>query len=294
MSTAVDTRPRQRRAPFSGTAWVGVAIVGTVVAFAVSAPLLTPYRPTAPSGAPLAPPSGEHALGTNAVGQDVASQLLAGTQVSLLVAVIAGGGTLVIGAAVGMVAGWRGGRTDAVLMRVVDLLLAIPRLPLLIVVGAYVGPTLWTVAGIIALTSWPSGARVVRSQVLSLRRRTHLRAAIGFGAGTWHIVRRHIVAEVGLILVAGLVSAAGRAVMLEAGLSFLGLGDPTRTSWGGMIRDAIDFGGLLYTDAWSWWLLPPVLAIIVLLLGFTFAGLGLEETVNPALRRHQRHQAVPR
>lgn len=294
MTAAVATRPGQRRIPFSRTGWVGVVIVGAVAAFAVSAPVLTPYRPTALSGAPLTPPSGEHALGTNAVGQDVASQLLAGARVSLFVAVIAGVGTLLIGAAVGVVAGWRGGRTDDVLMRVVDLLLAIPRLPLLIVVGAYVGPTLWTVAGIIALTSWPPGARVVRSQVLSLRRRTHLRAAIGFGADTWHIVRRHIVPEVGLILVAGLVAAAGRAVMLEAGLSFLGLGDPTRTSWGGMIRDAIDFGGLLYTDAWSWWLLPPVLAITVLLLGFTFAGLGLEEAVNPALRRHDSHRAVPR
>lgn len=291
MTTAVT---RQRRLPLSRTGWVGVAAIGAVVGFAVSAPLLTPYRPTAPSGAPLAAPSGGHPLGTNVVGQDVASQLLAGAQVSLLVAVIAGGGTLVIGAAVGVVAGWLGGRTDAVLMRVVDLLLSIPRLPLLIVVGAYVGPTLWAVAGIIAVTSWPPGARVVRSQVLSLRRRTHLRAALGFGAGTWHIVRRHVVPEVGLILVAGLVAAAGRAVMLEAGLSFLGLGDPTRTSWGGMIRDATDFGGLFYTDAWSWWLLPPILAITVLLLGFTFAGLGLEDAVNPALRRHQRHQAVSR
>lgn len=291
MTATVDTQPARWRVPFSRTGWAGVGIVAAVVALAGSAPLLTPYRPTAPSGAPLAPPNGEHPLGTNAAGQDIASQLLAGAGVSLLVAVIAGGGSLLIGAAVGVVAGWRGGRTDAALMRIVDLLLATPRLPLLIVMGAYVGPTLWTVATIIALTSWPPGARVVRSQVLSLRNRTHLRAAVGFGAGTWHALRRHIVPEVGLILIAGLVSAAGRAVMLEAGLSFLGLGDPTRTSWGGMIRDAIDFGGLLYTDAWSWWLLPPVLSITVLLLGFTFAGLGLEEAVNPALRRHR---AVPR
>lgn len=285
MSTVVG-RVGLQRFPLSRTGWVGVAIVGLVAVFAAAAPWLARYRPTAPSGEPLSPPSAQHLIGTNVVGQDITSQLLVGAQVSLIVAAIAGGGTLLIGAIVGVLAGWCGGRTDAVLMRVVDLLLAIPRLPLLIVVGAYVGPTLLTVAAIIALTSWPPGARVVRSQVLSLRRRTHLRAAIGFGAGTWHAVRRHLVPEVGLILVAGLVAAAGRAVMLEAGLSFLGLGDPTRTSWGGMIRDATDFGGLFYTDAWSWWLLPPVVAITVLLLGFTLAGLGLEEAVNPALRRH--------
>ena len=277
----------RRLAPPWGVGGLGLCIVGGVAALAAAAPWLAPYRSTDPAGAPLAAPSSNHLLGTNGVGQDLVSQMLSGAQVSLLMAVLAGGGTLVLGALVGTVAGWVGGRTDAVLMRVVDLLLAIPMLPLLIMVGAYVGPSIVAIAAIIAVTSWPIGARVVRSQVLSLRGRTHLRAARGFGAGTWHVLRRHVVPEVALILVAGLVAAAGRAVMLEAGLSFLGLGDPTRASWGGIIRDALDFGGLFYTDAWTWWLLPPVGAITVLLLGFTFAGLGLEERISPRLRRHQ-------
>lgn len=270
-----------------GIGGLGLAIVASMTVLALAAPWLAPYRSTDPSGAPLSAPSGAHPLGTNGVGQDLLSQMLSGVQVSLLMAVVAGGGTLVLGALVGVVAGWVGGRTDAVLMRLVDLLLAIPMVPLLIMVGAYVGSTVLAIAALIAVTSWPVGARVVRSQVLSLRGRTHLRAARGFGARTWHVLRRHVVPEVALILVAGLVAAAGRAVMLEAGLSFLGLGDPTRASWGGIIRDALDFGGLFYTDAWMWWLLPPVLAITVLLLGFTFAGLGLEERVNPRLRRHR-------
>jgi peptide/nickel transport system permease protein len=126
----------------------------------------------------------------------------------------------------------------------------------------------------------------VRSQVLSLRRRAHIKAAVGFGATTGQVLRRHILPEVGLILTAGLVSAAGRAVAFEAGLAFLGLGDPSRASWGAILRDANDFGGIFFTDAWKWWLVPPLVAISLLLLGVTFVGVGLEQRINPRLTRH--------
>ncbi len=279
--------PRVRPVGFSGrAACVGGAVVAVVSVVAVLAPLLAPWRPTALAGRPLQAPSWAHPLGTNGVGQDLWSQLLSGARVSLLIAILAGLGTLVVGALVGLVAGWVGGRADAALMRVTDLVLAIPRLPLLIVVGAYLGPTLVNISAVIALTFWPAGARVVRSQVLSLRRRAHLTAAIGFGATTWQALRRHIIPEVGLILAAGLVASAERAVMLEAGLAFLGLGDATRTSWGAIMRDALDFRALFYTQAWMWWLVPPVVALTLLLLGITFLGIGLEERINPRLSRH--------
>ena len=147
-------------------------------------------------------------------------------------AVVAGGLTVGAGAFVGMVVGWAGGRTDAVLMRVVDLFLVIPSLPLLIVLGTYAGASMTAIAVIIAATAWPPSARVIRSQVLSLRRRAHLQAAVGFGSRSHQILRRHILLDVGLIAAASFVGAAGRAVMTEAGPAFLGLGDPTRASWG--------------------------------------------------------------
>lgn len=266
--------------------WVGVAVVGTVVAVAVFGGWVAPYRPTELIGQPLQSPSGTHVLGTNGVGQDLASQLVSGARVSLTVAALAGGGTVIIGALVGMLAGWIGGFVDAVAMRVVDFVLAIPRLPLLIVLGAYAGPSIGVISAAIALTFWPSSARVVRSQVLSLRRRSHVKAAMGFGAETAYVLRRHLLPEVGLILVAGLVSSAGRAVMLEAGLAFLGLGDPSRASWGQIMRDSLEFSGVFYTTAWMWWLIPPLAAITVLLLGITFLGVGLEQRINPRLGRH--------
>ncbi len=276
----------RRRHRFPPIGWVGLAIVGVFVGLALAAPYVSPYRVIELSGDPLESPNGSHILGTNGVGQDLATQLLSGARVSLFVALVAGGGTLLIGALFGMVAGWAGGTVDAVLMRIVDLVLVIPKIPLLIVVATYAGPGLMMLSVIIALTSWPPTSRVVRSQVLSLRRRAHVKAAVGFGGTSGQILRRHILPEVGLILIAGLVGAAGRAISFEAGLAFLGLGDPTRASWGGILRDALDFGGLFFTDAWKWWLVPPVVAVTLLLLGVTFLGVGIEQRINPRLTRH--------
>ena len=267
--------------------WAGLILVGLVAVLAVAAPWISPYRVTALAGRPLEAPSLSHLLGTNAVGQDLASQLLSGARASLFVAVVAGGATVALGALVGMVAGWRGGRIDALLMRVTDVVLVTPRLPLLILAGAYAGGDLLTVALIIAATFWPPTARVVRSQVLSLRQRAHVTAAVGFGAGTVHVMRRHVLPEVGLILAAELVTAAARAVVLEAGLAFLGLGDPTRSSWGSIIREALGFNALFYTSSWAWWLVPPVVCVSLLLLGITFLGLTLEQRLNPRLVRHR-------
>lgn len=276
-----------RRPPRVGVlSWVGVAVIAAFVLLAVLAPVLTGFRPIELAGEPLESPSATHPLGTNLVGQDVASQMLHGTRVSLFIAVAAGLGTVLIGALVGVVAGWAGGMTDAVLMRVVDLVLVVPSLPLLIVLGAYAGPSLYTIALVIAVVSWPPSARVVRAQVLSLRERAHLQAATALGGGTVHVLRRHVVPEVGLILAATLVGAASRAVMMEAGLAFLGLGDPTRSSWGGVMRDALAFDALFDTSAWQWWLLPPAVAVTLLLLGMTFVGIGVEQRINPRLSRH--------
>ncbi|MEW6474797.1 MAG: ABC transporter permease [Actinomycetota bacterium] len=285
-----------RRGPrFPTIGWLGLAVVAVFAGLALAAPWLSGYRTTELAGRPLEPPSAAHLLGTNGVGQDVATQLLHGARVSLFVAVLAGGGTLLIGAFIGMVAGWAGGVVDALLMRFVDLMLVVPRVPLLIVVAAYAGPGLTVLSAIIALTSWPPTARVVRSQVLSLRRRAHIKAALGFGGTPGQILRRHVLPEVGLILAAGLVGAAARAITFEAGLAFLGLGDPSRASWGAILRDAIDFGSsLFFTDAWKWWLLPPIVAVSLLLLGVTFLGVGLEQRINPRLTRHTAMQPAGR
>jgi ABC-type dipeptide/oligopeptide/nickel transport system permease subunit len=172
-------------------------------------------------------------------------------------------------------------------MRVVDVVLALPPIPLMIVLGASVDPDVVGLSVIIVLVSWPVYARLVRAAVLPLRRRADIRAAVGFGARTGQVVRTHVLPDIGLVLIAGLVSAVERAVAIEAGLAFLGLVNPTRASWGSIMRDALDFRGLLLTDAWRWWLLPPVVAVALLLVGLALVGTSVERRLDPRLSRHR-------
>jgi peptide/nickel transport system permease protein len=269
------------------TGWVGTGVVAAFVVVGLAGPTLAPYRVTELAGDPLEGPSLHHLLGTNSVGQDLASQLLTGARASLVVALLAGGGTLLLGGLVGAVAGWRGGRTDSVSMRAADLVLVLPPIPLMIVLGASIDPDLVGLAAIIVLVSWPGYARLVRAAVLPLRRRADVRAAVGFGAGTGHVLRRHVLPEVSLVLIAGFVSAVERAIAIEAGLAFLGLVNPTRASWGSIMRDALAFRGLLLTDSWRWWLLPPLLAVALVLVGLALVGTSLERRLDPRLSRHQ-------
>lgn len=284
--SAPPANPVPVRVRLPGAGWVGLALVGVFVTLAAVAPSLAAHRPGALVGDPVEAPSLEHLLGTNQLGQDLAAQMLFGARSSLLVAAMAGVGTLVLGALVGVSAGWVGGRAESVMMRVVDVALAVPRLPLLIVIGVYAGRDLVTVALVMSVVFWPATARVLRSEVAALRNRTHLRAARAFGAGAVSTLRRHVIPEIGLVLVAAMVVAAGRAVLFEAGLAFLGLGDPSRPSWGSIMRDARLSRGIFYTPIWTWWLLPPVVAIVLVLLGLTLIGVALEQHVSPRLARH--------
>lgn len=279
------TTVRRGRPHVGGAIGLGLLAIFTVVA--VIGGLLAPYRATALSGAALQAPGAGHLLGTNGLGQDVASQLILGTRASLTVAVLAGVGTVLLGGIVGVAAGWSRGWVSAVLMRVTDLVLVLPKLPLLLLVGALTGGSAITLSVLIAATFWPMTARVLRAQVLTLRSRTHIRAAGGFGAGSWHQLRHHILPDLGLLVVAELIPSAGRAIALQAGLAFLGVGSATEPSWGGMMRDALNYPYLFQTSAWTWWLIPPIAAIVVLVIAITLIGTAAETRLMPRLARHE-------
>jgi peptide/nickel transport system permease protein len=265
---------------------LGAGMVVFYLVVAMSAPWLAPYDPAAYSGNPLERPSVAHLLGTNDVGQDILSELIYGTRVSLLVGAVAGGLTVALATLTGMLAGYLGGPIDQLLMRLVDLLMAIPHLPLMILLGVYLGPSLGNVILIIALLGWMVPARIVRSQVLSLRRRGHVQAAGLFGAGPLYVIRRHLIPAVTPILAAGFITQAGRAIAMEAGLAFLGLGDPTAKSWGLIMRYALNYRGIYFTPHWLWWLLPAGLNLSLLILGLTLLGTALEARMDPRLERH--------
>ncbi len=252
---------------------------------ALAAPWLAPYDPHAFSGQPLERPSTAHWLGTNDVGQDILSELVHGARISIAVGLGAAMGTVALGTLVGGVGGYAGGLVDVVLMRLLDVMLTLPRLPLLVLLAAFLGSGPLQTMITISLLFWPSTARMIRARIQSERTRGYIHMARQFGGGVGYLLWRHMLPAIAPLIAFGLISSASRAVAMEAGLAFLGLGDPTAKSWGLMMRFALNLPGLLLTDRWLWWLLPPGLCITMLVLSLTFVGMGMEKQLQPRLGR---------
>jgi ABC-type dipeptide/oligopeptide/nickel transport system permease subunit len=251
---------------------------------ALLAPWISPYDPTERVGRPFERPSGKHLLGTNDIGQDLLSEIIYGSRISLLLGFLAALVALSIGTVVGVVSGYYGGLIDSILMRIVDIVLVIPFLPLMILLAAYLGPSFWNLIFVLSVLIWARPARVIRAQVLSLKERGYVVAARATGGTVWHILFHHILPGVLPLSLAQLILATRSTILIEASLSFLGLGDPMSKSWGTVLYYAQARGAFL-TGAWLWWILPPGLLITTAVLGFAFTGYALEETINPRLRK---------
>ena len=262
---------------------IGAALVLLFVVMALFAPLLVthdPYKLGSPEEV-LLPPSSEFLLGTDNVGKDIYSQLVVGAKVSLLIGFLAAGIAAVIGSTVGLVSGYYGGIVDNLLMRIVDIFMAVPSLPVMIVLAAILGPSIWNIIIIIAVLGWPSTARIVRSQVLSIKERPFVEAARCIGASDLSLMFSEIMPNVIPVVSAQTIMMVANAIYNESVLSFLGLGDPLHISWGMMLHYAFSSG--VMTTAW-WWSIPPGLAIALLVLGFAFLGSALNEVLNPRFR----------
>ncbi|MBW3651405.1 MAG: ABC transporter permease, partial [Actinobacteria bacterium] len=245
---------------------LGLVLLGSVVAIAAFAPLIAQHSPTEPSGRPFSSPSAAHPLGTDDVGHDLFAQLVFGARLSLVIGLGAAAVAVLLGTLVAVLAGYYRGWVETLLMRVVDLMLGFPFLVLVIVLAAFFGRGLSTTITVIATVLWARPARILRSQVLRLRELDHVVAARAMGStGRW-VLSRHVLPRIAPLAGAQFVRAANVAVMLEASLAFLGLGDPNRTSWGTMLYFANARNAFL-TDAWQWWILPPGLALTVVILG---------------------------
>lgn len=275
---------------------VGGFLVLTAVIVALLAPLLTSYRPTDVvrdengRGLTFAPPSIHAPLGTDDAGRDVWSQLVYGARISLTVGFLAGFIAMFVGSLFGIVAGYFGGAVDNLLMRTTDVLLVIPDLPLMLVLVAtlrqmdlHISP-LAVLIVVIGLLYWTSTARLIRSQVLTIKERQFVARARAIGAGHSHIIRKHILPQIMPLIVANTVLILSTAILVESGLAFLGLGDPTQPSWGTMLNFAFDRSAVT-NGAW-WFYLPPGLAIVWVTLGCVLLGNVLEEMLNPRLTAH--------
>jgi peptide/nickel transport system permease protein len=256
-------------------------MLGILVVVAAIAPLLAVHDPRAISGRALERPSSGHWLGTDVPGRDIFAQLVFGTRASLTVAVAAASLAMTAALLVGVLPALLGGLADAVSSRLVVFLLALPGLPLLVLIGALAGNRRLAVILVIGVLGAAPNARVLRSQALALRERGFIGAARGFGGGPLYVLRRHLVPGLGPLIVVGFVNWAGLAIGLEAGLAFLGLGDPSGVSWGLMLNRALSQQSIYFSAMWTWWVLPAGLAIAATVLGFTFVGVALEPALNP-------------
>lgn len=221
-------------------------------------------------------------LGTDHMGSDLWAQLIYGARISLLIGLTAAFISVILGTAVGIISGYIGGAVDEVLMRFVDVLLAIPSLPILIVLSALLGTSVWNVVILVAMFSWMGTARLVRSQTLTLKERPFVEAAKASGATDGYVMITHILPNVMPLVFSALVLRIPSAILTEASLSFLGLGDPRVPTWGRMLQNARGFGAFTVM-AW-WWLLPPGLALTILSLAFVFIGNTINEILNPRYR----------
>lgn len=269
-------------------ALVGIIIIGLFLAIAIFADLLAPYGPfqtlKTPEGglARLEEPSAEHWLGTTAFAKDVLSQLILGTRVAFIVGLSAAVVVGFVSTLLGLLSGYYGRYVDDVIMRMTDFALSIPTLPVAIVAVAILGPSLRNIIIVITLLFWRNGARIVRSVVLTEKAKVYVQAARAAGASHTYIMLIHILPNVIPVAFLWMTMSIAFAVLAEASLSFLGLGDPNTTSWGQMLNIAFSTGSI--RTAW-WWVLPPSLCLVALISSIYVIGRAYEEKTNPRLRR---------
>jgi peptide/nickel transport system permease protein len=262
---------------------VGLGILVFLGIIALLAPYISPYNPNQidPS-AILQPPSAKHPFGTNELGEDILSLVLWGSRISLLVGFLATFIAIFVGTGVGVTAGYAGDWIDESLMRVTDFFLVIPAVVLAIVVAAVLGPSLLNVILIIGLLSWPPTARVVRSQTLVVKTLPFVEASKASGAGTWFVIRRHILPNVLPLVYANTALTISNAIFTQSALVFLGVGDVSDISWGQILHFAYSSGAI--SAGYYWYAIPPGFMIVIAVLGFALTGFALDEVFNPKLK----------
>jgi peptide/nickel transport system permease protein len=258
----------------------GAAIIMFLLIIAVFAPLIAPYDLARQEiSHRLEAPSARHLLGTDELGRDVFSRIIFGTRISLMVGFVATGISLLIGVTLGLVSGFFGNRTDAIIMRIVDIFLCIPTFFLILMVIAFLKPSIWNVMIVIGLTSWPGLTRMIRGECLSIKEREYIQAAKVLGMSNLRIMFVHLLPNVIVPVIVSATLGIGGAILTESALSFLGLGvQPPSPSWGNILTSGKDYINI------AWWLsLYPGLAILITVLAYNLLGESLRDVFDPRM-----------
>lgn len=227
------------------------------------------------SGGKFEPPSGDHWLGTNDLGMDLWAQMCNGARISLSFGLIVALIATALGGVVGLAAAFNR-QMDSVLMALCNVFQSVPDIPIIIILASFFGQKNSVMILTLVIFSWTRPARLIRSRALVLKELPYVKVAKSYGAGFFHILREHLIWEIWPLWLVSLARLAGRAVVMEAAMAFLGLGDPTTKSWGMILNNALNYRGIYYTDYWKWWIVPPVLAIALLVTSLTVLVAELE------------------
>jgi peptide/nickel transport system permease protein len=266
--------------------FAGFAIITLFLITAVFAPFLGTVNPTASGEVEnlLQPPSSQFWFGTDDLARDIWSQTIFGSRISLTIGFVAALITVISGTLLGLLAGYYGKMLDEVLMRIVDFFMMLPELPLMIVLAAVLGPSMWNIILVVSLVSWPTTARVVRSQVLSLKERPFVESSRCIGASNFQLMFSEILPNVVPLMFAQAVIMITEAIYAEAVLSFLGLGDPTSISWGMMLHSVFESGVIAES---YWWVIPPIVSIVALIVSFSLLGTAVSDILEPGYKEQK-------
>jgi ABC-type dipeptide/oligopeptide/nickel transport system permease subunit len=263
--------------------WIGILILAIMLTLAIAPASIAPYDSTERVGLPLQKPGQENLFGTNDLGQDLFSELIAGTRASLFTGIIVSFIAVFVGTIVGITSGYLGGWVDSLLMRLTDLILVLPFLPLVILISVYLGPSQRNIIIVLSTFFWAGPARLIRARVLSTRSDTYIEAARALGASPLRIMAGHLLSAVRPLALVQIVLVASASILAESSLSFLGLGDPSGKSWGTMLYFARASGAFL-SEAWKWWVLPTGLMITLAVLSLGLIGYSLEQRLVSSTR----------
>ncbi|MFP4257891.1 MAG: ABC transporter permease [Desulfovermiculus sp.] len=274
----IEVRSRLARDPWF---WAGAFLVLMFSFLILASPWLAEHDPGDMGFESFSPPSAQHWLGVNDAGIDLFAELMQGIKNTAAFGLLSGLVCLGLGVFIGLVSAWFRGFLDLILMRLSEVLMAIPAIMILILLAAFFRPEPWLLALVLAGLSWPSIAKVIRAQALSLKGSLHVQAARQMGASGLYVIRRHLLPELYPLYLIGFAAKARMAIFMEATLGFLGLFDPSRKSLGMMISQGLNY---YYMDIWLNWLLPPILSLSLLIMGVTFLAISLEKIFDPRLR----------